>query len=52
MNRLRSIGFLLAWILLAGVSCGFSQEGQKIYFVAIGEMESVRLDTLQAYYKQ
>ncbi len=51
MNRFRSVGPLLACFLLASVSCGGSS-GQKIYFVAIGEMRSVRLDGLQAYYKQ
>jgi predicted Zn-dependent protease len=39
--------------LLAGVACGGSSTaGQQIYFVGIGRMESVRLDALQAYYKQ
>ena len=53
MNRFRSVGPLLACFLLASVSCGGSSSaGQKIYFVAMGEMRSVRLDGLQAYYKQ
>lgn len=53
ISRFFSIGSLLACFLLAGVSCGGSSSGgQKIYFVAIGEMRSVRLDALRAYYKQ
>jgi predicted Zn-dependent protease len=53
MGRFRPIGPLLACFLLASVSCGGSSSaGQKIYFVAIGEMRSVRLDALQVYYKQ
>jgi predicted Zn-dependent protease len=53
MGRFRSIGPLLACFLLVAVACdGSSSAGQKIYLVAIGEMRSVRLDTLQAYYKQ
>lgn len=53
MRRFFSIGPLLAWVLLAAVSCsGSSAAGQKVYVLAIGELESVRLDALQAYYKQ
>ncbi len=53
MNRFRSVGPLLACFLLASVSCGGSSSaGQKIYFAAVGEMRSVHLDVLQAYYKQ
>jgi len=53
MNRFRSVGPLLACFLLASVSCGGSSSaGQKIYFAAVGEMRSVHLDALQAYYKQ
>ena len=53
MGRFRSVGPLLACFLLASVSCGGSSAAaQRIYFVAIGELESGRLDTLQAYYKQ
>ena len=55
MNRHRfiSVGPLLACFLLASVSCGGSSSaGQKIYFAAVGEMRSVHLDALQAYYKQ
>ena len=53
MSRFFSIGPLLACALLVGVSCGgSSSSGQKIYFVQIGEMGSVHLDTLRAYYKQ
>ena len=53
MNRFRSVGPLLACFLLASVSCGGSSSaGQKIYFAAVGEMRSVHLDVLQAYYEQ
>ena len=53
MNRFRSVGPLLACFLLASVSCGGSSSaGQKIYFAAVGEMRSVHLDALQAYYEQ
>ncbi|MBI2153396.1 MAG: hypothetical protein HYU24_06775 [Candidatus Rokubacteria bacterium] len=54
MDRLGSIGPLLAFVLLASASCGdgSSPVPQKIYLVAIGEMRSVRLDGVQAYYKQ
>ena len=53
VGRFCSVGLLLACFLLASVSCGGSSSaGQKIYFAAVGEMRSVHLDVLQAYYKQ
>ncbi len=53
MGRFLSIGALLTCFLLVGGACGGpSSAGQKIYLVGIGEMRSVHLDTLQAYYKQ
>jgi predicted Zn-dependent protease len=53
ISRFFSIESLLACFLLAGVSCGDSAPtAQKIYFVPIGEVRSLRLADLVAYYKQ
>ena len=53
ISRFFSVGPLLACFLLAGVSCGGSAPtARKVYFVPIGEVRSLRLADLVAYYKQ